>query len=109
MMGGFPEVSRELGPPDLTGSNMKIVLGFCASIICASLPASSFGQVPDDQVYTLYRNSILDPNMRVHFATFDAVDREGYNFENCQQTQALIMAQKDEPKRFWCERGRFKK
>ena len=88
---------------------MKLLAGTCVTAFFALLSACSFGGVPDDQIYTLYRNSVLDPSVRAHVATFDSSDGETYNLENCQQTQALIMAQKGEPKKFWCEKGRFKK
>lgn len=32
---------------------------------------SGQGNLPENQVFTLYRNSALDPSMRVHVATFD--------------------------------------
>ncbi|WP_192884642.1 hypothetical protein [Paramagnetospirillum kuznetsovii] len=58
--------------------------------------------------YTLYRNSVTDPNMRLHIATFDAMERETYNFENCRVAAELFQAQPGVKTKFWCEKGRFK-
>lgn len=62
----------------------------------------------DRDVFTLYRNSVLNENARIHVATFDAHEKEGYNRENCQQAQVLFQAQPGVLTRFWCEKGRFK-
>ena len=60
------------------------------------------------EVYTLYRNSLLDPLMRIHVATFDANESGTYNQENCQVAAGLFQAQPSVTTRFWCEQGRFK-
>ena len=59
--------------------------------------------------FTLYRNSILDENMRIHVATFDASDGDRYNKENCNQAQELFQKQPAVKTKFWCEKGSFKK
>lgn len=58
--------------------------------------------------YTLYRNSPLDPSMRVHVATFEAADGEKYNQENCALASDLFGAQPGVTSGFWCEKGKFK-
>ncbi|CAN1520802.1 hypothetical protein MCEKH45_01098 [Methylophilaceae bacterium] len=62
-----------------------------------------------DATYTLYRNSVTDPLMRLHVATFDANDGAGYNQGNCQIAQELFQNQEGVTTKFWCEKGRFKK
>ncbi len=69
--------------------------------------------------YTLYRNSFLSPSLRIHWATFDADDKGGYNMNNCLMAARLLNANvtasaKSEGKRrnpaigFWCEPGLYK-
>lgn len=62
---------------------------------------------PISETYTLYRNSLLDANMRLHVATFDAAEGGPYNRENCDQARVLFQAQPDVKTTFWCEQGRF--
>jgi hypothetical protein len=63
----------------------------------------------EDQVYTLYRNSPIDKNMRIHMATFDADEKEAYNKENCEIGRDLFMDQAGVTAQYWCEKGGFKK
>lgn len=63
----------------------------------------------DNISFTLYRNSILDENMRIHVASFDAIDGDRYNKENCDQAQELFQNQPTVKNKFWCEKGKFKK
>lgn len=67
---------------------------------------------------TLYRNSVLDPAMRVHFASFDAPDKAPFNIDNCEMVARIMNANVDassakegKPRNrsigFWCERGDF--
>ena len=58
--------------------------------------------------YTLYRNSLLDPNMRIHVASFDSKDGDAYNRENCEIASNLFQGQPDVKTKFWCEKGRYK-
>lgn len=57
--------------------------------------------------------------MRVHWATFDAGDKGGYNMNNCLMAARLLNAnvtasakaegkERDPMTGFWCEAGRFK-
>lgn len=81
--------------------SLALALLFCL-VACEAQPA----------VYTLYRNSALDPSMRVHVATFDS--REGgvsvpaYNQLNCAEAAELYNRNDTERKHWWCEGGRFR-
>ncbi|PDS27987.1 hypothetical protein CO650_28855 [Rhizobium phaseoli] len=63
----------------------------------------------DGRQYTLYRNSFLDANMRLHVASFDSADGEAYNSENCRIAAGLFAEQPGVQVRYWCEKGRFRK
>ena len=63
----------------------------------------------DDRTYTLYRNSVTDPNMRIHIATFDANEKDTYNRENCEIAAKLFGSQPGVKTRFFCEKGRYRK
>jgi hypothetical protein len=60
--------------------------------------------------YTLYRNSVVMEDARIHVATFDAADAsaEQYNNENCQAARDLFQQQPGVRTEFWCEKGRFR-
>lgn len=79
------------------------------AILTIALSACSFGGTSEDQVFTLYRNSLTAENMRIHIATFDAAQKEEYNRGNCEQAQVLFQNQPGVKTKFWCEKGRFKK
>ena len=65
---------------------------------------------PTGDVFTLYRNSAVDKNMRVHVASFDVANGgDGYNDENCRIAAGLFQAQEGVTVRYWCEKGRFRK
>lgn len=69
----------------------------------------------DSYAYTLYRNSAIDQNMRIHIATFDASEGfnesngNDYNSQNCEIAAKLFQAQLGVTVRYWCEKGSFKK
>ncbi len=63
----------------------------------------------ESESFTLYRNSIMDENMRIHVASFNATDGEIYNKGNCEQAQLLFQAQPGVKTKFWCEKGAFRK
>jgi len=63
---------------------------------------------PDTVIYTLYRNSVTDAALRLHVATFDALDGAVYNRQNCAQAQQLFAAQQGVRVAFWCEPGKFR-
>jgi len=76
----------------------------------ATLAGCGGGSGPsDNEVFVLYRNSVTKESLRIHVATFDAVDGEAYNKGNCEQAQALFQAQSGVRPKFWCEKGRFKR
>lgn len=63
----------------------------------------------DTYAYTLYRNSAGDQNMRIHVASFDSLDGNDYNSQNCEIAAKLFKAQPGVTVRYWCEKGSFKK
>jgi hypothetical protein len=79
-----------------------------AAVIGMVLTATQIGWLSDD-TYTLYRNGVGDPNMRLHVASFDTADGEAYNRENCDIAAKLFQQQDGVTTRFWCEKGKFKK
>lgn len=58
--------------------------------------------------YTLYRNSAVGSDMRIHVASFDAKDGDAYNQDNCQTAAGLFQQQPGIVTKFWCEKGSFK-
>jgi len=62
----------------------------------------------DTNTVTLYRNSVIDINWRLHIATFDAAEGFDYNWGNCLIAKELFNAQRNVKTTFWCERGTFK-
>ena len=83
---------------------MRYGLGLAVVLLAAPAWAQS-----DDEVYTLYRNSVVDPSMRLHVATFDSRDGKDYNAENCNVAADLFQHQDGVQTRFWCEPGRYRK
>lgn len=79
-----------------------IVLTILLTVLAACGPS-------DGDVYTLYRSSPIDPNMRIHIATFNAADGEQYNSENCRIGSGAFRAQPGVTVRYWCEKGQFRK
>lgn len=75
------------------------------AVVAAILPIA--GCNADVGTFTLYRNSPADASLRIHVATFDTKESEGYNRENCDQAARLFAAQPGVTVRFWCEKGRF--
>jgi hypothetical protein len=63
------------------------MLGFCIMVAGVALLGCS-----DATVYTLYRNSVVIENARLHVATFDTADGEPYNSENCQAARGPVSA-----------------
>lgn len=75
----------------------------------ASMAYAGIGfKTSEDKVYTLYRNSAILSDARIHFATFDADDSESYNKENCEKTSKLIMTVPSLKVKYWCEKSYFK-
>jgi hypothetical protein len=63
----------------------------------------------DSESYTLYRDSLMIQNARIHVATFDSADGEKVNQENCFVAAKLFQHQDGVQTKFWCEKGKFKK
>jgi len=61
------------------------------------------------ETYTLYRNSIVIDNARIHMATFDSNDEAPYNQENCELARTLFQSQPQVVTHFWCEKGHYQK
>jgi len=80
--------------------------GWIPGIAAALIFWPAFGQ--DVEVFTLYRNSVLDRTMRVHVATFDTDNGARYNKENCVVAADLFQSQAGVDTRYWCELGRFR-
>ena len=79
-----------------------------SGVLCLLIVAGCNGTA-DSDTYTLYRNSAVLENGRLHVASFDASEGDKYNGENCQQAVELFQAQPGVTVKFWCENGRFKK
>ena len=60
-------------------------------------------------VYTLYRNSVLDSTKRFHVASFNSTDGDDYNRENCEVARGLFQRQPGVTVKYWCEKGEYKK
>lgn len=95
------QACRRLSQQPLT---VKFSMGLLAA--CFVAMATAYGA---DGTYTLYRNSPLDSNLRVHIATFDSTDGEQYNRGNCNIAADLFSKQQGVKARFWCEAGRFRR
>ena len=62
-------------------------------------------------IYTLYRSSPLDKNLRIQVASFDVPASRGgrdYNDENCRIAAELFSNQPGVIVRYWCEKGHFR-
>lgn len=78
-------------------------------IVSTNFMTGCFEKSKDSTAYTLYRNSVVLENERMHIATFDSDDGESYNQENCFLAKDLFLAQPGVMTKFWCEKGRYKK
>lgn len=78
----------------------------CA-VIGTALFLSACSESSSGETYTLYRGSIVG-NMRVHMATFDAAEGNGYNQTNCQIAADLFARQPGVSVRYWCEKGKYR-
>lgn len=83
-------------------------------ILLSLIALGACGKTNGAATVTLYRNSSLDPNARVHFGTFDAADSDStFNMSNCQMAARLLNANirklndYRQPAGFWCEPGEF--
>lgn len=94
------------------GRSALIALGVAALALASCNNAGP--DQPRSEPQTLYRNSPVDPSMRLHWATFDADDGPGYNENNCKLAAKILNANVEaasggpQPVGFWCEAGAFK-
>ena len=63
-------------------------------------------------VYTFYRNSLLDPSKRIHVATFDSKagmpSNPDYNRLSCEETAMLYNKNDPSGQVWWCEKGKYR-
>lgn len=76
--------------------------------LCLTALALTGCSLTEDATYTLYRDSMVEANMRIHVASFDTGEGEPYNAENCQVAADLFQSQNGVLTRFWCEKGRYR-
>ena len=68
-----------------------------------------------ENMATLYRDSLVIENERIHIATFNSSTKAwkgsvfSYNWENCMLAARLFQQQPSVRTRFWCEKGSYKK
>lgn len=86
---------------------MKVYLLAFGFVIAVFSNHASTTEYPEKPV-TLYRSSLVDPNIRVHVATFDAENMSlTYNSENCEIAAQLFENQLGVTVKYWCEPGRY--
>jgi hypothetical protein len=83
---------------------IRLVAGAAIILLHTAL---AFAQA-EKMTFTLYRTSPVDASMRLHVATFDAMENENYNRENCLLAANLFAAQPGVRVRYFCEKGRFR-
>ena len=85
---------------------------FALMVAIVSTACSASGD--ENDVATLYKDSVVLTNARMHIATFDSRekawggDRSEYNWQNCVTAAKLFQSQQDAKTRFWCERGYYR-
>jgi len=68
-----------------------------------------------NEIATLYRDSVMIENARIHIATFNSSIKAAgggsfaYNWGNCMIAAKLFQSQEHTKTRFWCEKGSYKK
>ena len=86
----------------------KYGFSMCLTILVTAATIEASAQ--ESNVSTLYRNSVLDSEMRIHIATFDVDEVDpSYNSENCQIAAQLFQGQLGVTVRYWCEPGRYRR
>ena len=71
--------------------------------------ATASSRAPESDSYTLYRNSAVGETMRIHVATFDAVEGNDYLQGHCEQARVLFRQQPGVSVRYWCEKGAYRR
>jgi len=89
---------------------------FLMIVVLLGSAGVSWGQTKNSKdMATLYRNSPVIENERIHIATFDSSIKAwggtvfSYNWENCMTAAKLFQEQPGVKTRFWCEKGPHKK
>jgi hypothetical protein len=113
------EISKvqRLGRSQNLGVSMAQKLASLAFVCGSALLVACQSQA--DRTVTLYRNSPLSLEMRIHWATFDTLEGGDHNQQNCEMAARLLNANivasaKREAKQpypgvgFWCEAGAFR-
>ncbi|MEN3975200.1 hypothetical protein [Emcibacter sp. SYSU 3D8] len=91
---------------------MRTIAFIAAGLIAGCGPSEQI------DVVTLYRNSPLANDLRIHWATFDAAEGADYNLGSCEMAAKILNANleasaKAEGKQpfpnvgFWCEPGGY--
>jgi hypothetical protein len=92
-------------------------LALAIAVLCVT--GCSSGRSGGAENFTLYRNSIVDRSLRVHWATFNAAESDrNYNRNNCEMAARLLNANVEASARqegkgrdpsvgFWCEPGGY--
>jgi hypothetical protein len=68
----------------------------------------------NDDVATLYKDSVIIKNARILIATFNSAEnsyggsRFDYNWENCNTAATFFKSQISARTNFWCEKGFYK-
>ena len=68
----------------------------------------------ENDVATLYRDSVILKGSRMHMATFDSDEemfkgsRFDLNWINCQSVAKLVNSQPEYKTKLWCEKGFYK-
>ena len=62
--------------------------------------------VADSVAYTLYRNSNMDKDARIHIASYDTDEGATFNHQNCEAAAELLSQRFAED--YWCEIGSFR-
>jgi len=87
----------------------QIAITAALVIIAAAAGWSMNAGIAESRAYTLYRDSPIGKDLRLHIATFNAAESEDYNRENCRIASELFKAQPGVTARYWCEKGAFQK
>jgi hypothetical protein len=91
---------------------MKRVLGL-ASLLGTLAFAGASSADEQGSIYSLYRNSWVSREKRIHVATFDAFQIDSrasaaQNADNCNRVARLFNELPGNVSRFWCELGRYR-
>lgn len=92
--------------------NKKIVI-IVQLAFSATAYAGSDSKKYEEKFYTLYRDSAIIENSRIHFATFNSNESESFNKRNCEDTAVLInnlpdLGISNLGAKYWCEKGYFR-